>query len=182
MFLDQVEQLFLGFEVVVEAGQRHTAGAREIAHGGAFVALFVKDFGGMGEDFRAADGQNGFAGTVPLAGDDAAEAGGPRWRWRQACFSNVRSNYTAGVIDVTRARDVWVFTARYLPARTPDLSQSRASFRSRSEDISKAKPTSLSASSLSDSRIFAQAAQDAGSSSLKFESERVGVPHAPSAG
>ena len=52
VFLDQVEQALFGFEVVVEASERHAAFAREIAHGGAFVSLFTENFGGVGEDFR----------------------------------------------------------------------------------------------------------------------------------
>src|SRR5512133_2723449 len=50
MLLDQVEQLFLRFEVIIEARQRHAAHPRQVAHGGTFVALVVENVGRKVED------------------------------------------------------------------------------------------------------------------------------------
>ena len=54
MLLDEVEQPLFRLEVVIKPGQRHAAGAREIAHRSAFVSLFAENFGGVGQDFGKA--------------------------------------------------------------------------------------------------------------------------------
>ncbi len=54
VLLDQVEQLLLGLEIIVEPGQGHAAGASKVAHGGAFVSFFVKDFGCMDKNLAEA--------------------------------------------------------------------------------------------------------------------------------
>jgi len=51
MTLDEVEKLFLGFEVVIKTGKGHSATTGEVAHAGAFVPLFVENVGGNVEDF-----------------------------------------------------------------------------------------------------------------------------------
>jgi len=45
VFLNQVQQLVFGREIVVKAGQRHSRRPREIAHGSAFVPFFAEDAG-----------------------------------------------------------------------------------------------------------------------------------------
>src|SRR5215470_12389763 len=51
MTLDEVEQLFLGFEVVIQPCQRHSARPGKITHGCAFVSLLVENVGRVGKDF-----------------------------------------------------------------------------------------------------------------------------------
>ncbi len=50
VLLDEVEQLFFGFEVIIKTGQGDAAQARQVAHGGAIVALVGKDLGGIIQD------------------------------------------------------------------------------------------------------------------------------------
>ena len=93
VLLNQVEQLFLGFEVVVQPGQRHAAGAREVAHGRALVALLVEHIGRVRQDFRKplvkAASRRAISAT---AGDGGWSR--PGMERQQAYLSNVRSNYS----------------------------------------------------------------------------------------
>jgi hypothetical protein len=50
VLLNQEQQALFGFAVVIKPRQRHSGGARKIAHGGAFVSLATKDLGGMVEN------------------------------------------------------------------------------------------------------------------------------------
>src|SRR5262249_35237645 len=52
VFLNMVKKAFLGFEIVVEPGERHAAAAREIAHGCALVTLVVKNISSVSKDIR----------------------------------------------------------------------------------------------------------------------------------
>src|SRR4051794_4291631 len=52
VLLDQVEQLFFGFEVVVKASERHAGGARQVAQARAFVSLLAKDVARVRENAR----------------------------------------------------------------------------------------------------------------------------------
>src|SRR5438477_10664064 len=54
VFLDEIEQTFFGFEIVIEARQRHTTFPREVAHGSAFVSLLAEDLGSVTENLRQA--------------------------------------------------------------------------------------------------------------------------------
>ena len=91
VFLDQVEQALFGLEVVIEAGERHAAGARKVAHGGAFIAFVAEDRGGVIEDLAHAAVE---AGRGP-GGAGLAGASGGRVAAAAVIRSNVRSNYRA---------------------------------------------------------------------------------------
>src|SRR5277367_3435871 len=54
MLLHQEEQTFFRFEIMIEPGQRYAGGAREVAHGRAFVSLDAKDFSCVVEDVAEA--------------------------------------------------------------------------------------------------------------------------------
>src|SRR5882757_6691062 len=79
MFLNQVQQTFLRSEVMIQAGQRHARGPREVAHGSAFISFFAKDFGSVRQHFAEAtvetsirDGAGGTTWTSGSATDCGA--------------------------------------------------------------------------------------------------------------
>src|SRR5262249_28412340 len=89
VFLDQIEQAFFRFEVIVEAGEGNTAGAGKIAYRGAFISLLAEDLGGMLEDL---------AQPAIEARPARRHAGAERTPDGTVCgrgghCSNVRSNY-----------------------------------------------------------------------------------------
>src|SRR5262249_15981781 len=47
LLLNEIEQLFFRLAIVIQPGQRHATGTRQIAHRSGSVALFVEDFGRM---------------------------------------------------------------------------------------------------------------------------------------
>src|SRR6202451_1730162 len=51
VLLNHAEELLFRFKVVIKTGQRKTGDARQVAHGGAVIALFVKNRGRVAENF-----------------------------------------------------------------------------------------------------------------------------------
>src|SRR5205807_238663 len=47
VLLNQVQQLFFGFEVMIKPREGHSAGARKVAHRSAFISFSAKDTAGM---------------------------------------------------------------------------------------------------------------------------------------
>src|SRR5580658_54777 len=47
MLLNQEQQAFFGFAVVIQPCQRHASGAGKITHGGAFISFEAEDLRGM---------------------------------------------------------------------------------------------------------------------------------------
>jgi len=59
VLLNQEQQALFRLEVVIKPRQRHTGGAGNISHGGAFVSLEAKDFRGMVENLPEATVETG---------------------------------------------------------------------------------------------------------------------------
>ena len=107
VLLDQEKQPLFGFEVVVEAGQRHAAGARKVAHGGAFVSLFAEDFGGVGKDLCEAPvkagSRRGRAHAMPPSRNSSCGGGARHEQTVWLIRTFVRTQYMAIVIWITSA-------------------------------------------------------------------------------
>ena len=89
VLLDQVQQFLFGFEIVVQAGERYSAGARQIAHRCSGVAFFIEDVGGVDQYL----GQAPVKTSLQTRSRTAARKLRLDWRSRGHC-SNVRSNNT----------------------------------------------------------------------------------------
>src|SRR5689334_17299671 len=89
VLLDHVKQALFGFEIVVEAGQRHAGRAGEVAHRSSLVTLVAKHFGGMAKDLCQTAIKPGFvSSTLGAAATRCDSSGGSH-------NSNERSNYNA---------------------------------------------------------------------------------------
>src|ERR1700722_17449740 len=120
MFLDEEKQSLFGLEVVVESGQRHTARARKIPHGSAFIAFFAKDIRGVDEYFCQSlvisrFGRHAWrrSGTIPRG--NACCGGRTTHNLQPALFErSLESQYSAGRLgpqELNTFSSTWRFWA-----------------------------------------------------------------------